>query len=98
MTSDMAAGTVAAATAVAAAGAYPVGTGGYPLGVSDDEDPRDDQRDDDEQQDRHERAEEIAGEVARDNPDPVTRREAIELELEDEGLSEEGESLGEHIE
>jgi hypothetical protein len=36
--------------------------------------------------------------VTRENPDPVTRREAIEGELEDEGLSKEGESLGEHVE
>ena len=64
------------------------GTRGYPFCVSDHDD----------QQSRHERAEEIAEEVARDNPDPVTRREAIELGLEDEGLSEEGETLGEHIE
>jgi hypothetical protein len=47
---------------------------------------------------RKKRAEEIAAEVAQENPDPVTRREAIEGELEDEGLSEEGESLGEHVE
>jgi hypothetical protein len=54
-----------------------------------------DQRDD---RKRKKRAEEIAAEVAQENPDPVTRREAIEGELEDEGLSEEGESLGEHVE
>jgi hypothetical protein len=47
---------------------------------------------------RKERAEEIAAEVSEENPDPVTRREAIEGELEDEGLSDEGESLGEHVE
>ncbi len=45
-----------------------------------------------------ERAERIARRVGADNPDPVTRREAIELELEDEGLSEAGESLGDHVE
>jgi len=53
-----------------------------------------DQRD---ERKRKQRAEEIAAEV-RENPDPVTRREAIEGELEDEGLSDEGESLGEHVE
>jgi hypothetical protein len=45
-----------------------------------------------------ERAERIAEEVGAENPDPVTRREAIELELEDEGLSEAGEAIGEHNE
>ncbi len=54
-----------------------------------------DQRD---ERKRKQRAEEIAAEVTRENPDPVTRREAIEGELEDEGLSDEGESLGEHVE
>jgi hypothetical protein len=59
-----------------------------------------DQRDEhDEHDDRkRKRAEEIADEVTRENPDPVTRREAIEGELEEEGLSEEGENLGEHVE
>ncbi|HKY67601.1 MAG TPA: hypothetical protein VJM49_14565 [Acidimicrobiales bacterium] len=46
----------------------------------------------------HERAEEIYEEVSAENPDPVTRREAIEGELEQEGLSDEGEELGEHNE
>ena len=45
-----------------------------------------------------ERAEEIYEEVGAENPDPVTRREAIEGELEDEGLSGEGGVLGEHNE
>ena len=45
-----------------------------------------------------ERAEEIYEEVGAENPDPVTRREAIEGELEDEGLSDEGGDLGEHVE
>jgi hypothetical protein len=45
-----------------------------------------------------EAAERIAREVGAENPDPVTRREAIELELEDQGLSDAGESLGEHVE
>jgi hypothetical protein len=45
-----------------------------------------------------ERAEEIYEEVGAANPDPITRREAIEGELEDEGLSDEGGELGENIE
>lgn len=32
------------------------------------------------------------------NPDPVTRREAIEQELAEEGLSDEGADLGQHNE
>jgi hypothetical protein len=38
----------------------------------------------------------IYREVGAENPDPVTRREAVEGELEDEGLSEAGGHLGEH--
>jgi hypothetical protein len=45
-----------------------------------------------------ERAEGIYEEVGAENPDPITRREAIEGELEDEGLSDDGGELGEHIE
>lgn len=45
-----------------------------------------------------ERAEEIYEEVGAENPDPITRREAIEGELEEEGLSEAGGSIGEHNE
>ena len=45
-----------------------------------------------------ERAEEVYDEVGAENPDPTTRREAVELELEDEGLSDEGGELGEHLE
>jgi len=45
-----------------------------------------------------ERVARIAEDVGAENPDPITRREAIELELEDEGLSEAGETLGEHVE
>jgi hypothetical protein len=87
----MAAGTVAAAARCETAGAYRVGARGYPFGMSD-------QHDDEREQRRHERAEAIAEEVARENPDPQTRREAIEQGLEDEGLSDEGETLGEHVE
>lgn len=46
----------------------------------------------------HERAEEIYEEVGAENPDPITRREAIEGELDEEGLSDEGAELGEHNE
>jgi hypothetical protein len=45
-----------------------------------------------------ERAQRLAGQVADDNPDPVTRREAIEQQLADEELSDEGEKLGQHNE
>jgi hypothetical protein len=45
-----------------------------------------------------ERAREIYEEVGAENPDPITRREAIEGELEDEGLSEAGGAIGEHNE
>jgi hypothetical protein len=41
---------------------------------------------------------EIAEEVAEHNPDRTTRREALELELEDEGRSDEGSEIGDHIE
>jgi hypothetical protein len=43
-----------------------------------------------------ERAEQLAREASEDNPDPVTRREVLEGELEDEGLSDEGSEIGEH--
>lgn len=45
-----------------------------------------------------ERAARIAREVGRHNPDPVTRREAIEQSLAEEDLSEEGGELGQHNE
>jgi hypothetical protein len=41
--------------------------------------------------------EELAEDMAEHNRDPQTRREAIELELEEQGRSEEGETLGDHI-
>jgi hypothetical protein len=47
---------------------------------------------------REKRAEELYEEAEAEESDPVTRREALEGELEDEGLSDEGEELGEHIE
>jgi hypothetical protein len=43
------------------------------------------------------RAEELAEEVGAENEDDITRREAVEQALEDEGLSDEGEHIGEHI-
>lgn len=55
-------------------------------------------RDDEPPGSEDERAEEIAREVAEENPDPITYREALEGELEEEGLSEEGGEIGEHIE
>jgi protease I len=42
------------------------------------------------------RARRLAHSVGRENPDPVTRREAIEQQLSDEGLSDEGERVGQH--
>ncbi len=59
-----------------------------PRSPSDRDDPDDDRA----------RAQEIYEEVVADDPDPITRREAVEGELEDEGLSEAGETLGEHNE
>jgi hypothetical protein len=44
-----------------------------------------------------ERAEELAHEAAEENPDPITYREVLEGELDEEGLSEEGGEIGEHI-
>jgi hypothetical protein len=64
--------------------------------VGDDQ-THDDQVGDDQVSDA-ERAARIAEDVSADNPDPITRREAIELELEDEDLSHAGETLGEHVE
>jgi hypothetical protein len=62
-----------------------------PTGRSDDD--HDDDHDND--ADRR-RAERIYREVGAENPDPVTRREAVEGELEDEGLSDAGGHIGEH--
>jgi hypothetical protein len=55
-------------------------------------------RDDGTPESDEERAEEIADEVAEENPDPITYREVLEGELEEEGLSDEGGEIGEHIE
>jgi hypothetical protein len=62
-------------------------------------------RDPDCKQDREDRehvseeeAEELEEEAAERNPDPQTRREALELELMEEDRSEEGEDVGDEIE
>jgi hypothetical protein len=67
---------------------------------TDDDHADDDGAEPDDRPDRDDvdRAARIARRVGAENPDPVTRREAIELELEDEGLSEAGEALGDHVE
>jgi hypothetical protein len=44
-----------------------------------------------------EEAEELEEEAAERNPDPQTRREALELELMEEDRSEEGEDVGDEI-
>ena len=53
--------------------------------------------DDESQESAEERAEELAHEAAEENPDPITYREVLEGELEEEDLSEEGGEIGEHI-
>jgi hypothetical protein len=45
-----------------------------------------------------EEAEDLEEEAAERNPDRQTRREALELELMDEGRSEAGEDVGDEIE
>lgn len=47
--------------------------------------------------DERETLEELEDEAAARNPDPTTRREALELELEEEGRSDEGAALGDEI-
>jgi hypothetical protein len=44
-----------------------------------------------------EEADELEEEAAERNPDPQTRREALELELMDEDRSEAGEDVGDEI-
>ncbi|HYV58955.1 MAG TPA: hypothetical protein VFA62_02685 [Acidimicrobiia bacterium] len=62
-----------------------------------------DRRRDDEHEDEHvrevseEEAEELEEEAAERNPDPQTRREALELELMEEDRSEAGEDVGDEI-
>jgi len=43
------------------------------------------------------RAEELDEEATQRNPDETTRREALELELEDEGRSDLGEEIGDEM-
>jgi hypothetical protein len=62
-----------------------------------DEEARMSDRDDESQESAEERTEELAHEAAEENPDPITYREVLEGELEEEGLSEEGSEIGEHI-
>jgi hypothetical protein len=62
-----------------------------------DEEARMSDRDDESHESDEERAEELAHEAAEENPDPITYREVLEGELEEEGLSEEGGEIGEHI-
>ena len=47
--------------------------------------------------DDHETIDELAADAAARNPDETTRREALELELEEEGRSEEGREVGDEI-
>jgi len=63
-----------------------------------DEEARMSDRDDETPESDEERAEELAHEAAEENPDPITYREVLEGELEEEGLSEEGREIGEAIE
>jgi hypothetical protein len=62
-----------------------------------------DRRRDDEHEPEHvpqvseEEAEELEEEAAERNPDPQTRREALELELMEENRSEAGEDVGDEI-
>lgn len=62
-----------------------------------------DRRRDDEHEDEHvrqvseEEAEELEEEAAERNPDPQTRREALELDLMEEDRSEAGEDVGDEI-
>jgi hypothetical protein len=44
-----------------------------------------------------ERAKRIAEQAERRNDDPQTTREAMEQELEQQGLSDEGRHIGQHI-
>lgn len=53
--------------------------------------------DDESQETAEVRAEELAHEAAEENPDPITYREVLEGELDEEGLSDEGSEIGEHI-
>lgn len=58
---------------------------------------RDRHDDEHERQISEEEAEELEEEAAERNPDPQTRREALELELMEEDRSEAGEDVGDEI-
>jgi hypothetical protein len=62
-----------------------------------DEEARMSDHDDESQETAEERAEDLAHEAAEENPDPITYREVLEGELEEEGLSDEGGEIGEHV-
>jgi hypothetical protein len=66
------------------------------VGPSDEETHMSDREDETHESDE-ERAEELAHEAAEENTDPITYREVLEGELEEEGLAEEGGEIGEHI-
>jgi len=55
------------------------------------------EKDSDREHVSEEEAEELEEEAAERNPDPQTRREALELELMDEHRSEAGEDVGDEI-
>jgi hypothetical protein len=69
--------------------------------MTDREKDREKDREQDREKDREhvsdEEAEELEKEAAERNPDPQTRREALELELMDEDRSEAGEDVGDEI-
>jgi hypothetical protein len=65
--------------------------------MSDRDETPESYRDDETPESDEERAEELAHEAAEENPDPITYREVLEGELEEECLSEEGGEIGEHI-
>ena len=58
---------------------------------------KDGEKDRDREHVSEEEAEELEEEAAERNPDPQTRREALELELMDEDRSEAGEDVGDEI-
>jgi hypothetical protein len=62
-----------------------------------DRDQNHDQDDEHVSQVSEEEAEELEEEAEERNPDPQTRREALELELMDEDRSEAGEDVGDEI-
>ena len=59
---------------------------------------RDHKEDENKEHVSKEEAEELEEEAAERNPDPQTRREALELELMEEDRSEAGEDIGEETE